>query len=451
MRFDMDRLPTGAAGWNALVDHAVALGDLSEVGWLELKGALSFETKTDRKRSAAVMARAVLGMANRMPEAASRYAGGHGVVLLGVQGQSVVGAARVDPAVLTEIMRPYLGADGPRWDHVFVNHPDGLVLAIIVDPPQWGDPIHTNRKEFQDLTTRLSVRDGDIFVRYPGQTRPASSHDLAELQRRRERSPSAGARIDVQYDDKFDHVDLDSVRELACGDVHARADALLAGLPEGPVEPDRYRTFGGPLAGDQDRRSASAFRAEVEQWRSASLRQAETVVAEFLRHHLSRGRFALQNTSSRYFQAVQVQVQFPPGVLVLVASDTAYCDHGGPFRFLSLLPEPPAEWGSSTFQRLIRPPPTQSNVHSIRSNVDVVDGADGALLTWDVGDLRPRSTERGQELLALVTGKHINAITAPWRVTARKVDHVFEDTLTVSCAQEPGTHLSWSDREHLQP
>lgn len=49
---DLSRLPTGSTGWQALVDHALSLGDLSEVGYLELKGTLPFGERASRKRSA---------------------------------------------------------------------------------------------------------------------------------------------------------------------------------------------------------------------------------------------------------------------------------------------------------------------------------------------------------------------------------------------------------------
>lgn len=83
---DLTRLPTGTAGWCALVDHALALGDLSEVDYLELKGTLPFAASSDWKRSAVLLSRTVLGLANRMPDSAERHLGGHGVVLVGIDG-----------------------------------------------------------------------------------------------------------------------------------------------------------------------------------------------------------------------------------------------------------------------------------------------------------------------------------------------------------------------------
>jgi hypothetical protein len=82
-----------------------------------------------------------------MPDLAEKHLGGAGVVLIGIgQQQTVVGAEQVDGAVLRDAVEPYVGEDGPRWDYQFISHRDGLILAVIVDPPRWGDSIHACRK-----------------------------------------------------------------------------------------------------------------------------------------------------------------------------------------------------------------------------------------------------------------------------------------------------------------
>ncbi|MEJ7743760.1 MAG: hypothetical protein WKF73_15225 [Nocardioidaceae bacterium] len=223
MDLDLTRLPTGSTGWHALVDYAQSLGDLSEVGYLELKGTLPFGEKASRKRSAVVISRAVLGMGNRMPDVAAAHLGGHGVVLVGTQGQAVTGAERVDGAVLRDALQPYVGEDGPRWDYTFIDHQDGLVLAV-VDPPQWGDRIHACRKNYSDHDGSLTVRDGEVFVRHPVPLGPATSRDLAELDRRRDQAPNRGALIVLAYDEGFDHLDPDNVPSLIAQAIDHRAD-----------------------------------------------------------------------------------------------------------------------------------------------------------------------------------------------------------------------------------
>lgn len=258
VELDLTRLPTGTAGWCALIDYVLTLGDLSEVDYLELKGKLPFTEKSDRKRSAVVVSRAVLGLANRMPDTAERHLGGFGVVLVGIHDQQVVGAEQVDGAVLHDGLRPYVGDDGPRWDYVYVNHPDGLVLAVVVDPPQWGDRIHACRKSYSADDGSLTVCDGDLFVRVPGKTRQATSSDLADLELRRDRSPNPGAQVSVEYSESFDRVDSESVEKLVMQLIDDTAESLLGGL----TTKGASTRYGGALASlmsQEDRRSPEDF------------------------------------------------------------------------------------------------------------------------------------------------------------------------------------------------
>ena len=240
---DLSRLPAGASGWLALANYALALGDLSEVDYLELKGALSFTERPDRKRSAVVLSRAILGMANRMPDFAEKHLGGAGVVLIGIDQQTVVGAEQVDGAVLRDAVEPYVGEDGPRWDHQFINHRDGLILAVIVDAPEWGDSIHACRKDYYDDVTKLTIRNGEILVRVPGKTRPATSYDLSQLELRRSRARPTGAKVRVEYDGVFDRTSRANVLELIEGMVNPVTSApndlaiWTAKLPTPPPAP----------------------------------------------------------------------------------------------------------------------------------------------------------------------------------------------------------------------
>jgi hypothetical protein len=466
MDADLSRLPAGTGGWLALVNHALALGDLSEVDYLELKGALSFTEKQDRKRSAVVLSRAILGMANRMPDLAGKHLSGSGVVFVGIDQSTVVGAESVDGAVLRDLIEQYVGEDGPAWDHQFINHPDGLVLALIVDRPQWGDRIHACRKDYSDDATRLSVRDGDVLVRVPGKTRPASHHDLANLERRRAKAPHTGAQVSVTYAGAFDRTSRANVRELLEGMVEAEADELIGGIPA-PVPRSPY-TNGIQAILEQtsarpDRRSTQQFRAEVEKWREECWEVTEGVVTEFLRHMLPHGTFVIRNESDRYLENVRVQVSLAPDVTVLMVSDTDYCDHGGQFRPLQMLPDRPAKYGDlkpyglaySGILSSIKP--VVPNLPSPNMDVEVTPA--GCVVSWYVGDLPPRATVTADEEFAVFTDENLHVhnqdaaershepmpteILGAWAVTARAVDHVFQGEVTMTCRQEPGALALW--------
>lgn len=407
MDADLSRLPAGTGGWRALVEHALSLGDLAEVDYLELKGPLSFGNRTDRKRSAVVLSRAILGMANRMPDLAAKHLGGSGVVFIGIdKSRTIVGTDEVDGAVLCDVLDPYVGEDGPRWDHQFIDHSDGLILAVVVDPPRWGDRIHACRKSYSDDSSQLAVRDGEVFVRLPGKTRPATSHDLSNLEERRARSPHTGAQVRVTYDGKFDRTSRANVRELVDIAVAEAADDLVKGAPVNSAR-SVYGTGVHALiqqsSARPDRRTPEEFRAEVSKWKGECADVADDVVTEFLRYSLAPGTFGLRNESDRYLEGVRVQVSFRPGVFVLMASDTDYCDHDEAthqFQIFQVLPQRPPRYGALTrfahdFGRWSLPKPTSLSAPA--PDFVVEESAGGYLVSWYVGDLPPRGTVRGLE------------------------------------------------------
>lgn len=72
----------------------------------------------------------------------------------------------------------------------------------------------------------------------------------------------------------------------------------------------------------------------------------------------------------------------------------------------------------------------------------------GTVVTWFVGDLRPRSIELGgDDKFAVVTDEHADEVVVHWRVTAKGVDHVFEGESAIRCAQQDHTRLSWVPRD----
>lgn len=75
---------------------------------------------------------------------------------------------------------------------------DKNVVVITVEAPQWGDPIHALRRELRD-EEGSGAKDGEVFVRRPGGTHPASSAELQMLQRRLLSQPSEVLEVVVQF------------------------------------------------------------------------------------------------------------------------------------------------------------------------------------------------------------------------------------------------------------
>jgi hypothetical protein len=72
--FDSAAAPGTAEEALAVVDAVLAASATDELDWIEWKSSLDLRDKTVR----GILARHILGMANRLPEQAAAHAGGRG-------------------------------------------------------------------------------------------------------------------------------------------------------------------------------------------------------------------------------------------------------------------------------------------------------------------------------------------------------------------------------------
>ena len=157
-----------------LVEAVLNASENDESDWIEWKSGLDLRGKETQ----GTLARHILGMANRRPEHAARYAAGCGYIIVGAEPGRCAGVAEVDPAVLSQGMHPYLGAEGPGWAAQYVNRDGVSVLVVSVEPPRPGDRIFTLRKEFPKYLA------GTVFVRRQGGTGQAGPDDIRALEDR---------------------------------------------------------------------------------------------------------------------------------------------------------------------------------------------------------------------------------------------------------------------------
>lgn len=172
---DSSRLPIGDDGWNRFLVWAGSVGVNDENDWVEIKGAVDPTSRV----GGAKIAKYILGAANRHPDDAARHLGGHGVLLVGIGSNGRQGVPPPDLLEVQKKVNVYLGQDGPHWELKRFPAQDGdQVLAFVVDPPRWGDPIHVC------AASGDGVEDGHIYYRPGGATRQAKSAEIAMLQRR---------------------------------------------------------------------------------------------------------------------------------------------------------------------------------------------------------------------------------------------------------------------------
>jgi hypothetical protein len=158
-----------------LVRAVVGADEHDEAEWVEWKSRLDLTTK----EGCFQIARTILGMANRLPEAASKTCEGLGYIIVGAEPSQLTGITSVDPAHIDQMLQPFLGgAEGPKYTPTYVRVDGKTVLVVTVEAPRAGDPVYMLRREF----TR--ARDGDVFVRKHGRTVPATSADQRALHAR---------------------------------------------------------------------------------------------------------------------------------------------------------------------------------------------------------------------------------------------------------------------------
>jgi hypothetical protein len=151
----------------------------AETTELEWKSAWDMSTKPRR----ADLARHIIGFANRDPDQAMRFFGGHAFILIGVAPGTLGSAPELDPADIVQALTPYTGTQ-LSWHPVYVPFQGSRVLVLVIDPPRWGDPVWRLERGSEDPNTGRELKSGTVYVRRPGTTVAADAGDMARLNAR---------------------------------------------------------------------------------------------------------------------------------------------------------------------------------------------------------------------------------------------------------------------------
>ena len=149
---------------------------------------VEWKSGTDLKPARAVIAKNILGFANRDVSRAARHLEGTAYLVVGVSPGELSGITPADPAQLVDWISPFLGhGDAPQWDPHYVRVNDLDVLVVSVPAPRLGDrpwPCRKTHDETAESKTRPVTRDGAIYIRRGGQTVEATSSEQDMLERR---------------------------------------------------------------------------------------------------------------------------------------------------------------------------------------------------------------------------------------------------------------------------
>lgn len=130
-----------------------------------------------------VLAKFLLGAANRRPQEAARHFHGYAVLVIGALKGGAAGVQRgIEPHELEDSLQAYLGPQFPAFElgRIGVDAANE-VLFVIAQPPRDGQTIFPCHKGFQGGNPRDSLVDGAIYVRGTSNTRPARSGEVLAL------------------------------------------------------------------------------------------------------------------------------------------------------------------------------------------------------------------------------------------------------------------------------
>jgi hypothetical protein len=461
-----------------LVRYVVATSPDNESDWLEWKCGLDMTKAAGRF----AIAKQIIGFANRDPRRAATHAGGCAFMVLGAEPQNMPGQPGMDPANLDAAIRPYVGADGPGWLPHTVNVSGTDVVVITVEPPRWGDPIHSLHKEYWAEDGTGGAKNGEVFIRRPGGTHPASSAELQMLQRRLVNRPAEGPEVVVQsVGEPIPRVDLsdDAVgvwlaeerKRLLAPMEMAERERIAKERPvavKRSLSAQERRLYGATLpALEELRRSAKGmaslqasfrdvlgpsqlaedrtpdtYRAEVERYLSAARKRVRSAALNGFRRVVNL-RLALRavNTDDRNLESVEVVVSF-----------------GGPVftyeRRNVTLPNAPRAWGPR------KNPDFPFGVGVPRALVDiprvtVPDWSPGytakntgsTTIEFEPFDLRPHKEYELADVPLVVSAELAGSITGSWTATATNRDSRAEGSITVPLAD---TVVSIGDLLHAE-
>ncbi len=387
-----------------------------EKSWVEWKTHVDLAGK----RWQAEIAKQIIGFANRMPEAAERYAGGHGYLVLGAEPGLVDEVTAVEDLQFVRDVRPYLGEAGPVWDSNYVEVAGMHVLVVDVHPPKWGDPVHQVRKELAG-----EVRQG-VYVRGIGETATATASELDQLVDRARRGAVRIA-VDVTWRNGGPTIDPIQLSDIALERWIAQ-ERVRIDPPQRTVRPSlaMQATMLNSIFASETR-----DRQAFEQERDSFLKQARKLLpikamVQGAWAQVGVARLKAVNSTERHLKDVRVEVMLPEGARAILDPHDE--------ELLLDFPEAPKAWGTARpFDTIFHNPylgpttgrPTLGWVDSTRR---VVTFAEKDIYPEDWVGLPPLHILVGEDLAG-------QTLELQWSARASSVDGVVRGRLTFGASK----------------
>lgn len=411
-----------------------------EANWIEWKSVLNLSTKADQ----GTLARHVLGMSNRKPAEAARYAGGCGYIVVGIEPTSCHGVTEVDPAALSQGIDPYLGQEAPSWSMSYVQYSGKKILVITVEPPQPGMRAFTLQKEISRPDGGTAYRAGAIFVRRQGRTIQAEPGDIRALEDRLLDVSQPIALLVRPAEPAAQHVELSPYPDVDALIEQWAARRRLELLPPPKPQPRRSAEAGGfvvdPMLTQvveaaaqaaslfqsmmpEDRRTPGQYAAEVDRYLAAAKEYyAELAFSRYAADNRSWLDLQLANASERNYTDVQVHIDLPSTVRAYDPADVEFPGDQPPSPPKPLGTASLSQFGNTYFgtpsvlsQQLAHPPPN----YEIRNNG----------MIRDFKRIRPEQHANLPRAVLVIREPEGTVLQAAWSVTTADADGVERGTV----------------------
>lgn len=415
LNFRTEEPVVGLARQRELVHAVLEASSADETRWLEWKSQLD----VSKAAGAFAVSKAILGFANRMPDVAEQWAGGHAYLLVGAEEGALHGVATYDIEKVDAWLGRYLGNfDRYQFTYVPLDTDDGKrhVMLVDVSPPRWGDPIHPLRQAYD------KHYPGTVFHRYAGKTEPARA---AEIDALTERARRAAKRVNVDVT-----VTTGTVAVVAPSKgtrdkiINFFREELMKQLDTAPPKKSKkalgypfttaFDTYQSVMAPEY--RSAEDFEKEVEDYLRDFDRAMQQSLVQAVRDAMAPLTLKLTNPGEENLTQVEVVLSLPGTVSAHVTDDDEEIDW----------PDRPKEYGTATVPLGARAfaglaavrPPAFSLSPLPTPEVEQEDGC--TIVRFPSVDLRPHESV-ALDPITLFTTEEGGPVVVQWRATATNV------------------------------
>jgi hypothetical protein len=423
-----------------------------ETNWLEWKG----QVDVGEKRWQAELSRQILGMANRDPDVAAKWAGGCGFMVVGATPGDIVGTTVYDNAKIEAWLTPYIGRapNAPEWAPAYVEVESKPVLILTVEPPQFGHPSWPCRKTYSpDPRTGEDVRgirDGAVFVRHKASTDEANSADIEMLSRRAAGRRHRIAGISLLLAPNCRAVSLDATEAVSNAWAERERRALQ---PPAPAPPPKVAVSEAAEASleaatkilaelgaqmekglfEREKRTRGDYQAEVDAYIAKATKVLPAVIVRrAYERKLGRVALSVRNETDDPIHKLQVE-------LLIAAKDVMAFSEDADLPDVAL-PKRPIMLGKATHSILdalgsmqvanygqYMSPAARAIGRRVR-----IDNSDSARLTFQAIDLYPQETAELDEFFLFTSIDHTGAtLSAEWNARAGDMSGVIRGTLEI--------------------